>query len=71
MSEYTWNTGGMVLTGQIRSSSRKTWRKSCSSDTLYTINPTRNGLGAKPCLHGDRPATNSTRHGTANFVIET
>jgi hypothetical protein len=61
----------MVLPGQIRSSWKETWRKICPSDTLYTTNPTRTGVGMKPSLRCDRPATSSLSHETVHFVIET
>jgi hypothetical protein len=46
--------GGMILTGENRSA------------TLSTTNPT----GANPGRRGERPATNSLRHGTARYFCK-
>jgi hypothetical protein len=56
--ERRWND---TLTGE----NRRTRRKTCSSVTLFTTNPTWIDLGAKPGLRGERPATNDLRHGPA------
>ena len=52
-------TGGLILTGENRS----TRRKPCSSVSLCTINPTRTKCG--PSVW-DRPATNRLRQGTGH-----
>jgi hypothetical protein len=57
----TLSTGGMMLTGDNRSTCRKTRL----SATLSTINLTWNGLGSKPGLYSQRLATNLLRHGMA------
>jgi hypothetical protein len=54
---FQWSTGGMKLTGENRS----TWRKTCPSATLSTTNPT----WTDPGLRGERPATNRLSHDTA------
>jgi hypothetical protein len=46
--------GGMILTGENRTTRRKT----CPSATLSTTNPTWTDLGAKPGIRGERPAAN-------------
>jgi hypothetical protein len=51
--------GGIILTGENRSTRRKT----CPSATLSTTNPTRIDPGANPGLRGERPATNDLSHG--------
>jgi hypothetical protein len=48
---FSWSTGGLKLTGENRSTRRKT----CPSATLSTTNPT-----------GTDPGSNSLSHGTAN-----
>jgi hypothetical protein len=58
---FWWSTGGMKLTGENRS----TRRKSCPSITLSTTNLTWNDLGSSPGLRGERPATNRLSHSTA------
>jgi hypothetical protein len=35
--EWIWSSGGMILTGE----NRRTWRKTCPSDTFPTANHTR------------------------------
>jgi hypothetical protein len=44
---------------------RRTRKKTCTSDTLPTINPTLIEPGANPGLRGERPATNHLSHVTA------
>jgi len=56
-----YSVGGMILTGENRSS----WRKPFPSANLSTTNPTRTGLGLKPELRGETPATNRLRHGSS------
>jgi hypothetical protein len=51
----------MILTGEHRSS----WRKHFPSANLSTTNPTRKGLGLKPELRGETPATDDPSHGSA------
>jgi hypothetical protein len=53
--------GGMILTGE----NRKTWRETCPSSTLSTINPTWTDPGVNPGLGGERSGTNGLNHGTA------
>jgi hypothetical protein len=60
-----WNTGGMKLTGENRSTRGKT----CNSATLSTTNPARNDPGSNPGLRGERPSTNHLSHGTAQPVL--
>jgi hypothetical protein len=55
------STGGMKLTGENRSTRRKT----CPSAMLSTTNPTWTEPGSIPGLRGERPATNRLSHGTA------
>jgi hypothetical protein len=50
--------GGMILTGENRTTRRKT----CPSATLSTTNPTWIDPGANPGLRGKRPATNHLSH---------
>jgi hypothetical protein len=56
-----WRTDGMVLTGETRSTRRKT----CPSVTLPTTNLTRTDLGSNPGLHDECPAPNRISHCTA------
>jgi hypothetical protein len=49
----------MKLTGENRSAQRKT----CSSATLSTTNPTWTDTGWNPGLRGERPATDRLSHG--------
>jgi hypothetical protein len=58
---FYWSTDGMKLTGENRSTRRKT----CPSATLFTTNPTWTEPGSNPGLRGERPATNLLSHGTA------
>jgi hypothetical protein len=53
--------GGMILTGE----NRRTRRKTCTSATLSTTNPTWINPGANPDLHGEMPATDDLSHDTA------
>jgi hypothetical protein len=52
--------GGMILTGENRSSRRKEKPVSVFSTSLIWT-----GLGLKPALCDDRPATNRLTHGMA------
>jgi hypothetical protein len=36
----------------------------CPNSTFSTINSTTSGLGSKPGIYGERPATNRLSHGT-------
>jgi hypothetical protein len=60
---YEWrlSSGGMILTGENRNTSRKT----CPRATSYTINPTRTDLGANPGPRGEKSITNRLTYGTA------
>jgi hypothetical protein len=51
----------MIVTGEHKSS----WRKPFPSANLSTTNPKRTGLGLKPELHCETPATNRLSHGSA------
>jgi hypothetical protein len=44
-------------------------RKTCSSATLSTTNPTWTDPGSNPILRSERPATNRLSHGTAFSVM--
>jgi hypothetical protein len=55
----------MILTGETRS----TWRKTYPSATLFTADPTWTGLGSNPRLRVERPATNHRTHGTARHAV--
>jgi hypothetical protein len=57
--------GGMILTGE----NRRTRRKTCTSATLSTTNPTWIDPGANPGLCGETPSTNDLNHGTANQAL--
>jgi len=46
MNVKVWDIGKMIMTGENRSIRRKT----CTSATLPTINPARDGLGLKKRL---------------------
>jgi hypothetical protein len=54
----------MVMTKENRS----TWSETCPSATLFTTNPTRNDLGEKSDLRGERPATNCLSQGNLKNV---
>jgi hypothetical protein len=56
-----WGAGGMILTGDYRSTIGKT----CSSSTLSTSNPTWTGLVSIPDLCDHQPATNRLNDGMA------
>jgi hypothetical protein len=43
---WVWSTGGMILTGEIKSTQRKT----CPSATLSTTYLTWKGLGSNPSV---------------------
>jgi hypothetical protein len=55
----------MKLTGE----NRNTRRKTCSSATLSTTNPTWTDPGSNPGLRGERPAANRQSHGTTLVSI--
>jgi hypothetical protein len=57
------NRGGMILTGEIQGTRRKT----CCSASLSTTNPTWANSGTNPDLRGERTATNRLSHGTAKL----
>jgi hypothetical protein len=52
--------GGIILTGEIS----RTRRKTSPSTTLSTTNLTWINSGANPGLGSERPATNRLSHGT-------
>jgi hypothetical protein len=54
----------MILTGE----NRKTRRKTCSSVTLPTTNPTWADLGANQGLHCEKPETNRLSYGTGRAL---
>jgi hypothetical protein len=56
----------MKLTGENRS----TWGKTCPSATLFTTNSTWTDPGSNTGIRGERPATNSLSHGTANLNLK-
>ena len=58
--EWVWSIGGMILTGENRS----TWRKSYLGTTVSTINVTRTDMGLNQGLCSQRPETNRLSHGT-------
>ena len=66
--EYQWNNTD-------RGKNQRSWRKPSSISTLCTTNPTRTGLGRKPGLRGDRPATSQVcrpckyQHGILTCVM--
>ena len=57
--------GGMIPTGE----NRITGRKICPNLTLFATNPTQTGLGSKPSLRSDRPATERLSHGMAYIPV--
>jgi hypothetical protein len=61
------NHGRMILTGENRS----TWRKTCPSATLSTTNYTWIDLGVNPGLCVERLATNCLSHSMAMCTILT
>jgi hypothetical protein len=61
MNEWVQSSGGMTLTGESWSTGRKTH----TSDTLSTTNPSLTGLEPKQDLWGEGPATNRLSHVTA------
>ena len=58
---WVWRNGGIMLTGEDRS----TWRKTCLSATLSTINFTWTDFIWNPNLRDDRPGTNRPSRDTA------
>jgi hypothetical protein len=52
------SNGGMILTGE----NQRTLRRTCSSATLSTTNPTWTDLGINLGLHGEWLATNYLSH---------
>jgi hypothetical protein len=48
---------------KLREENRSTLRKTCSSATLSTTNPTWTYPGSNPGLRGERLATNRLSHG--------
>ena len=54
MNEWVWDVGGIVLTGENRS----TGGKICPSATSSTANLKWTDLGSKTRLRGERPTTN-------------
>jgi len=59
MNGQEWTIGGIEMTGENRSTRRKT----CLGVTFCTTNSICTGLGSKPGFHGETPATNLLRHG--------
>jgi len=59
---YVWSFGEMTLTGQTRS----TWRKTYHSATLPTVNRTWTGLASNLGLRDDRPANDTLRNNNNN-----
>jgi len=55
--KFGWSDGGIELTGESRSTRRKT-------------NPTRTDMGPSPRLSGDRSAANHLSHGLANRTVD-
>jgi hypothetical protein len=53
-----WSNDGMIMTGENRS----TWRKTCPGATLATTNLTLTRLGFEPGLCGERTATDCPSH---------
>jgi hypothetical protein len=47
-----------------------TWGTSCTTVTLYNINPTRTGLVLNPSHCGDKPWTNCLNHRTAKTSVQ-
>ena len=58
------SNGGVILTGEIRSTRRETW----SSAALSTTYLTWSGLRSIPRLYGEMPVTNSLGHGMVSFA---
>jgi hypothetical protein len=54
MDEWVWSNGGMMLTGENRSS----WMNTCGKVTLSTTDLTLKELGSKPSLIGKTPVNN-------------
>jgi hypothetical protein len=59
-SEWVWSIGGVILTGENRS----TWRKTYLGATVSTISVTRTDMGLNPGLCSQSMATNHLNHGT-------
>jgi hypothetical protein len=55
----------IILTGE----NRRTRRKTCTSATLSTTNPTWTDPGPNPGSRGNRPATYRLSHGTAFIPV--
>jgi hypothetical protein len=62
---WLWNTGGMILTGENRS----TRRKPCRRATLSTTNSICTGLGSNLNFRCEKPATNRLSHCTAASTL--
>jgi hypothetical protein len=58
--------GGMILTGENRSTRRET----CPSATMSSTNPTYTEPGANSGLRGERPATNRLSYDTAMIPLK-
>jgi len=61
---WVWSVGGMILTGEDRSTGRKAY----PSSNLFTTNPTLTCLESNPGHFGERPATDRLIHGTWNTI---
>jgi hypothetical protein len=65
----TWNEFGERWWNDILTAeNRRTRRKTYSSVTLSTTNPTWIDPGVNPGLHGEGPVTNDLSHGTAHLL---
>jgi hypothetical protein len=62
-----WSNGGMILTGQNRSTEKKT----CVGTACSIANPAWSGLGLNLELCGERLATDCTNHGTIQLYSYT
>jgi hypothetical protein len=60
MEEGVWTSGGMILTGQIRTTGRGT----CPFASLSTGIPTPDSLKSNPDLRGEKPVIDRLSHGT-------
>jgi hypothetical protein len=61
---WVWNIGGMISTGE----SRSTLRKTCPSTALYTTNLTHTHLRSNPGLLAESTTTNCLSHGHGLFT---
>jgi hypothetical protein len=63
---YPPDNMGMEICGEriLTEENRRTWRKTCPSNSLPNTNPTWTDRGMNPGFHGERPATNPLSYGT-------